>query len=88
MLKIYVFAHCVCAWVAILATVVLVDLPLKIIINVFFTIIFIICSIFYPIIKRIDMKESYCNKISSVLKYSTSTKCTIAIKIKKLWDIA
>lgn len=87
MIKIYVFAHYVCAWVAAIATAILVDLPLKIIISVFFTIIFIIGSILYPIIKKIDIKENYYNNISKVLKYATTKKCVIAIKIKHLWDI-
>lgn len=87
MIKLYIFAHYVCAWVATIATVVLIDLPLKIIITIFFTIIFIICSIFYPIIKKIDMKEKYYTNISKVLKYAISRKCNVAIKIKKLWDI-
>lgn len=87
MVKIYVFAHYVCAWVATIATVVLIDLPLKIIISIFFTIIFIMCSILYPIIKNIDMKEEYYTSISKVLNYAISKKCNVAIKIKHLWDI-
>jgi hypothetical protein len=87
MIKIYVFAHYVCAWVATIATVVLIDLPLKIIITLVFTIIFIICSILYPIIKYIDIKEKYCTNISAILKYAISKKCNVAIKIKNLWDI-
>lgn len=87
MVKMYIYAHYVCAWVAALATSVLIDFPLKIIINIFFTTAFLICSILYPLIKKIDIKKEHYNSVSRILKYATSKKCSIAIKIKKLWDV-
>lgn len=79
--------HFICAYIAAMIVAILIDFPLKIVISILFTIIFIIGSILYPIIKKIDIKENYYNSINKALKYATTRKCDIAIKIKKLWDV-
>lgn len=85
--KLYIIVHHICAYITTIIVAILIDFPLKIVISIFFTALFIICGILYPIIKKIDIKEEYYNKISKVLKYSTNKKCNIAIKIKHLWDV-
>lgn len=80
--KIFDFMHSLCAGVTFMVTLVLIDIPLKVVSLLFFLVIVSLMCIIYPLVKHIEFPNWWCDWYD----YSKSTKNTLAKKVWKAWQ--
>lgn len=78
---IFNFVHKMCACIAFAVSLLLLDIPLKIILCVLFLILALVLSIFYPITKNLSGPEW----LADVYEYA-STRQLIATYVWKCWN--
>ena len=81
MKKILDFIHGFILWTFSLITLICIDLPLKIILWVLILLLGLVVSIFYPLIKRIELPSC----VEVVYEFATTKKYLISKHVYRLW---
>ena len=74
--------HSICAAVAFMVTLVLIDIPLKVVSLIFFLVLGFLMCLIYPIAKNISWPNWFLNWYD----YAKSVNTSLAVKVWNAWQ--